>query len=95
MESNIPVHLKMDWNLFFTEALYETITFPVHRKLSSPLESELECFFEGSVTRNPTFQFAHPLGSYNGTHGPNGNPSPCPHERQMSTTNQDLPGPKR
>ena len=65
MESNIPVHLKLDWNLFFTEALYETITFPVHRKLSSPLESELEGFFEGSVIRNPTFQFAHPLDSYN------------------------------
>ena len=75
MESNIPVHLKLDWNLFFTEALYETITFPVHRKLSSPLESGLEGFLEGSVIRNPTFQFAHPLDSYNctGTRGPNGN----------------------
>ena len=68
MESNIPVHLKMDWNPFFTEALYETITFPVHRKLSSPLESGLEGFFEGSLKRNHTFRSKwtiSPFGPYN------------------------------
>ena len=63
-ESSFPVHLKVDRKLFFKEALYRIHCFPFLRKLSGPLGSGPEGLFEGSLIRNPTFRFTHPLGSY-------------------------------